>query len=194
VSATLGADAGGEPGEGDVIDLSVETLRGGAGPDRLVGAVGVANGLIGEGGDDLLIAIEDGGEADTVVCGAGADRASIDTRDAVSADCERVRRDGRVIRPAPAPRVFVGARRLRVDASRRFTLSLQCAADAHWRLRGHRRPDAAPRRRRIIGFGAFSDRAARDDQCRRPGDAPARARRAPRRPARRQGVGAAARA
>ena len=131
VSATLGAGAGGEPGEGDVIDVSVETLRGGAGPDRLVGAVGVANALIGEGGDDLLIATEDGGEADTVVCGAGADRASIDTRDAVSADCERVRRDGRVIRPAPAPRVFVGARRLRVDASRRFTLSLQCAADTH---------------------------------------------------------------
>jgi hypothetical protein len=27
--------------------------------------------------------------------------------------------------------VFVGARRLRVDASRRVTLSLQCAADTH---------------------------------------------------------------
>ena len=131
VSATLGAGGGGEPGEGDVIDVSVETLRGGAGSDRLVGAVGVANALIGEGGDDLLIATEDGGEADTVVCGAGADRASIDTPDAVSADCERVRRDGRVIRPAPAPRVFVGARRLRVDSSRRFALSLQCAADTH---------------------------------------------------------------
>jgi len=131
VSATLGAGAGGEPGEGDVIDVSVETLRGGAGPDRLTGAVGVANALVGEGGDDLLIATEDGGEADTVVCGAGADRASIDRPDAVSADCERVRRDGRVIRPAPAPRVFVGARRVRVDASRRFALSLQCAADAH---------------------------------------------------------------
>ena len=131
VSATLGAGGGGEPGEGDIIDVSVETLRGGSGPDRLVGAVGVANALIGEGGDDLLIATEDGGEADTVVCGTGADRASIDTRDAASADCERVRRDGRVIRPAPAPRVFVGARRLRVDASRRFTLSLQCAADTH---------------------------------------------------------------
>lgn len=130
VSATLGAGGGGEAGEGDIIDASVETLRGGSGPDRLVGAAGIPNALIGEGGDDLLIATGDGGETDTVVCGSGADRASIDKRDAVSADCERVRRDGRVVRPASPPRVFVGSRRLRVDAARRLTLSLQCAAES----------------------------------------------------------------
>ena len=128
VSARLGAGNGGEHGEGDVIDVSVETLRGGSGPDQLAGAVGVPIALIGEGGDDLLIATEDGGEVDTVVCGAGKDRTSVDRRDAVSADCEQVRSDGRVVRPAPMPRVFVGSRHLIVEASRRFTVSLQCAA------------------------------------------------------------------
>jgi Ca2+-binding RTX toxin-like protein len=130
VSATLGG-AGGAPGEADVIDASLENLRGGSAADRLVGAVGTANVLFGEGGDDLLIATEDGGEADTVICGAGVDRSSIDHRDAVSADCERVREDGRLIRPAPLPRLFVGSRRLRLDGSGRVTLSLQCAADTH---------------------------------------------------------------
>ena len=128
VLVTIGAGGAGEVGEGDVVDASVESVRGGAGPDRLVGMQSIANDLIGGPGDDLLVVSQDGGETDEVFCGAGADRVGKDRRDIAGRDCERVRTDGRLVRPAARPRVFVVSGRLRMDGSSRAVVSLQCAA------------------------------------------------------------------
>lgn len=128
VLAQIGAGGAGEAGEGDVISSSVENLTGGSGPDRLTAGPDSANVLDGGGGDDRLDARDGGGESDRVICAGGRDRASIDKSDFAAADCERLRIDGRLVRPASAPQVFVGARRLRMDTSWRSALSLQCAA------------------------------------------------------------------
>jgi hypothetical protein len=107
----------------------VEDLIGGSGPDRLSGIPDVANDLVGGPGDDLLLVDTDGGETDRVFCGAGADRVSKDRRDIAALDCERVRTDGRLVRPAPAPKVIIGARRLRPDGSGHAGLNVRCAAE-----------------------------------------------------------------
>jgi Ca2+-binding RTX toxin-like protein len=95
-----------------------DRLRGGSGADILSGASG-DDGLTGDAGDDKLnggngndkvtpgagqdkvaagggndeIAARDG-TRDTVDCGAGRDKAAVDRRDVVKANCERVRRRG----------------------------------------------------------------------------------------------------
>jgi Ca2+-binding RTX toxin-like protein len=128
VLARIGAGSGGEPNEGDVIDRSVENLTGGAGADRLTGAPGIVNVLEGGAGADLLVARDGGDEADRVSCGSGKDRATMDAPDIAAANCERVEVDGRLVRPAAAPRVFIGAKRLVVNTSRQTALTVQCAA------------------------------------------------------------------
>ena len=81
-------------------------LRGGAQDDTLIGGTG-NDSLSGMAGDDLLIGgpghdiISAGpgndviqaadGTRDEVRCGAGFDRATVDAKDAVSRDCEKVR-------------------------------------------------------------------------------------------------------
>ncbi len=128
VTATIGAGGAGQAGEGDVVDASIEHLTGGSGPDRLTGALGESNNLVGGPGDDLLVIARDGGETDQAFCGTGKDRVSKDRRDIAALDCERVRTDGRLVRPSAGPKVIVGARRLRPDASGQAGLNVRCAA------------------------------------------------------------------
>lgn len=128
VLARIGAGNGGEANEGDVIDSSVENLTGGAGPDRLTAAPGSVNVLDGGAGADLLVARDGGDEADAVSCGSGKDRALLDAPDSVALSCERVAVDGRIVRPISPPRVFIGGKRLVVNASRQTALTVQCAA------------------------------------------------------------------
>jgi hypothetical protein len=60
-------------------------LEGGPGDDVLAGGDG-ADRLLGGEGDDRFAARD--GAADTIVCGAGADRVDADPVDSLSADCE----------------------------------------------------------------------------------------------------------
>jgi hypothetical protein len=81
-----------------------DRLDGGSGNDRLAGAAGNdrltdrsgRDNLSGGAGNDTIDARDSSGAgrrvADTVRCGAGRDVASVDRRDRVSRDCERVRR------------------------------------------------------------------------------------------------------
>ena len=105
VFVTLDAGVGndGEAGENDTIASDVEGVFGGAGNDKLVGAIGDGF-LFGLGGNDEL---SDGGGADTLdagsgddvidsvdgavdtdVCGPGKDKITADATDSVNADCE----------------------------------------------------------------------------------------------------------
>jgi hypothetical protein len=80
-----------------------DTLRGTAAADVISGRGG-ADRLFGLGGNDRLLGgtgndrLTGGAGADRLVCGAGRDTAVADARDAVSSDCEVVRRQ-----PAPEP-------------------------------------------------------------------------------------------
>jgi Ca2+-binding RTX toxin-like protein len=65
----------------------IENLNGGSGADTLTGSSGV-NALNGNGGDDTITSRDTA--ADQVTCGAGADKATVDTRDIAAADCELV--------------------------------------------------------------------------------------------------------
>ena len=94
----IAADYDGGPGDdrlrsGDQAD----TLNGGAGDDALSGEGG-NDLLIGGPGADLLSAGDGNdvvqaadGTRDTVSCGAGVDRATVDKKDRVSSNCEKVR-------------------------------------------------------------------------------------------------------
>jgi Ca2+-binding RTX toxin-like protein len=66
-----------------------DTLKGGDGVDVLTGGSG-RDKLFGDSGDDTLRAAD--GERDTVVCGKGKDRATVDRKDRVASDCEKVSR------------------------------------------------------------------------------------------------------
>lgn len=93
----------GAAGEGDLVSTTVEVVVGGAGPDDLVGAVDVANTLVGGAGDDRLDARSADGAPDLVQCGAGTDWASVDTIDTEGEDCEIVLVDGIQTRSLPLP-------------------------------------------------------------------------------------------
>ena len=98
-----GAADDGAPGEGDLVSVSVEVVVGGAGTDDLVGAVDVANTLVGGAGDDRIDARSSDGAPDLVQCGAGTDWASVDTIDTEGEDCEIVLVDGVQTRSLPVP-------------------------------------------------------------------------------------------
>jgi len=61
-------------------DAGNDDVRGGGGVDTLSG-----------GDDDDILRSRDGGTADDLVCGAGADRAYAELEDSIDADCERKR-------------------------------------------------------------------------------------------------------
>ena len=65
-----------------------DDLRGGGGGDRISGGPG-KDVLKGGGGDDVIVASDF--RRDTVRCGAGNDRAKVDSTDNVSKNCERVK-------------------------------------------------------------------------------------------------------
>jgi hypothetical protein len=77
-----------------------DDLRGGAGDDAVFGEAG-ADRLDGGDGDDYIDARD--GSADTVACGAGADRVEADELDQVALDCEIVTRPGGGPPPGPPP-------------------------------------------------------------------------------------------
>ncbi|MEA2419528.1 MAG: hypothetical protein QOE60_1734, partial [Thermoleophilaceae bacterium] len=104
VNVTLNAGAGndGEAGENDTIASDVEGAFGGAGNDKLVGAVGNgflfgfagnddlsdvggADTLDAGTGDDVINSVD--GAVDHDVCGPGIDKATADPTDTVDADC-----------------------------------------------------------------------------------------------------------
>ena len=72
--------------------LGSDTVSGGPGNDRLFARAtdGAPDTVNGDAGDDR-INVRDG-TRDVVTCGLGIDRVRADLQDAVSADCERVRR------------------------------------------------------------------------------------------------------
>lgn len=72
-----------------------DRLDGGAGNDVVIGGAG-ADRLLGGAGSDTIYAVDD--ERDVVECGAGRDRAVVDSSDKVDKSCEVV-----VVRAATAP-------------------------------------------------------------------------------------------
>ena len=91
---------GGSGDDGLIGGGSTDFLVGGSGRDRLRGAPGkdsIDGGLgrdllIGGFDNDRIVARERSGERDRVSCGPGRDVVIADRKDAVSDDCERVRR------------------------------------------------------------------------------------------------------
>ncbi len=63
----------GEAGEGDMVDITIDTIIGGAGPDRLVAVGAGTRALIGNAGNDSLTS---GDGNDTLTGGDGDDRLS----------------------------------------------------------------------------------------------------------------------
>jgi Ca2+-binding RTX toxin-like protein len=76
-------------------------LTGHAGNDVIEGGAG-RDTLIGNPGDDTLLAVD--GVQDSVMCGAGFDRAEVDAADTVGADCE----DFEVFEPPPPVAISSG--------------------------------------------------------------------------------------
>jgi hypothetical protein len=66
-----------------------DIVLGGAGKDRIAGGRG-SDVLLGDAGNDAIAARDH--SPDFVSCGRGRDRVTVDRRDVVSRDCERVRR------------------------------------------------------------------------------------------------------
>ncbi len=94
--------------ERDNVHSAIDRVLGGSGSDILIGRNGPSDALIGGAGDDLIDPLRgndsvDGGpgidqirvrdlSSDQVICGDGVDSVAADALDAVSTDCEKVRR------------------------------------------------------------------------------------------------------
>jgi Ca2+-binding RTX toxin-like protein len=171
VRADLAGDRDdGERGERDRIDRDVESLIGSAAGDRLTGnsrpnllqgsrgndRIAGRNGpdiLEGGRGSDRIFARD--GDSDTVTCGRGRDRASLDGLDHLPAfaSCESRRRNS-------VARAVLAERELMVFGST-ATVPVNCPADARPRCRGTLSVLLDGRR---IGEGAFSiSRGGGDD-------------------------------
>jgi hypothetical protein len=142
---TLDGGAGADRVEGG---FGNDTLVGGPGPDQLFGdktssQCGLWESCALPVGNDVIDARD--GEADTVDCGVGADRALVDAVDTVAASCEEVVRGGGApmaspdpaatsapARSEPRPRLAGSARRRggRVTVAGRLTLPSGVAASA----------------------------------------------------------------
>ena len=170
----------GAPGEGDDIGADVEAVRGGRGPDRIVGSPAAddldgaegADDLDGGPGDDVLVdqGYEDAGR---VTGGPGRDRITAalgSTVDARDGERDTVRCDEGLARPLLAdpfdvlercvPPVEIAARRTRVRGGR-VPVRLTCAAvaqDCRVRLELRRGPVRLARRTVTRGAGTSTVR------------------------------------
>jgi hypothetical protein len=175
----------GAPGENDSIALDVEGARGTRFGDTLIGSVGKntldgmdapsgaqgSDTLRGNSGNDTIDAT--GGKADTISCGAGNDKASLDLVDAIPPDCEDISQAAVGQHPTVgishgAARVRGGrALRVRLECPRKLRrgcrgkLTLRDAAGRSLGSRRYRRIRRGRNRRVVVALNARGRRARR---------------------------------
>jgi hypothetical protein len=124
----------GAPGENDSIALDVEGARGTTHGDTLIGSVGnnILDGMLGSSGavgsdtlrgnsgNDTIDAT--GGKPDTVSCGPGNDKASLDLVDAIPPDCEDISQAA----VGQHPTVGISRRAARARGGRALRVRLSC--------------------------------------------------------------------